>query len=446
MAITVTPIRALIPRERRHWQRRATELSPKRRMRVGIFTESYPPVVNGITTSVTTLVEQLERMGHTVHVFAPKFPGHSGDPSNVVRFPSWTTRYDPGYPLPVPFSRDLISAVARYKLDVIHSQSPFLLGLVALMVARAEHIPLVATNHTLYTEYSHYVPVVPEDITKTVTKSVVRWYYEKCDAVIAPSKMAADRLGDGYGIRRTIVKVVPTGIPLAPPISPEMKLEVRRRYGVPADAPMLLYAGRLAKEKNLWMLLEAFEKVVLPAHPEARLVLAGSGVDAEAIQHMVDESNLLRDRVRMTGFINRPDLDPIYAAADIFAFPSVTETQGVVLGEALAAGTPCCAVDAAGSPETVTDGVDGLLTANDRTAYGVALNRMLDDPEMRVMMSRNALRLAQQRTPQHMAQKIVAIYRAAQKRVNFRRSGGLLGAESMTPTAVLKRRIFSQPG
>jgi glycosyltransferase involved in cell wall biosynthesis len=397
------------------------ELSAKKRIRVGVFTESYPPVVNGVTTSVMTLVEELERLGHCVTVFAPRFPGHTGDPPNVVRFPSVLTPFDPGYPLPVPISRQLLQSAARYKLDVIHSQSPFMLGLVAMMVARHEHKPLVATNHTLYTEYSHYIPLVPEEITKGVTRQMVRWYYERCDAVIAPSKMAARRLIDGYGIHRTIVKVVPTGIPLPTDVPQDRQLAAKRSYGVPDNAPMLLFAGRIAKEKNLEMLLDSFEHQVSPSHPDAHLVLAGAGVDAEHIQDLIDRSPLLRSRVRLTGFLHRADLEPLYAASDLFVFPSVTETQGVVLGEALAAGTPCCAVNAAGTPETVTDGADGILTANDPVDFGAAINRLLEDTALRTQMSEVARKLAEERTPSHMVQRIVSVYRTAQKRVNMRR-------------------------
>ncbi len=419
----------------------AQSVVPKRsRMRVGIFTESYPPVVNGVTTSVLTLIEQLEKMGHAVFVFAPRFPGHTGDPDNVFRFPSVLTPFDRGYPLPIPFSRHISSSVARHNLDVIHSQVPFLLGLTALMVARAEGKPLVATNHTLYTEYSHYMPVVPEEITKGVTRSMVRWYYERCDAVIAPSQMAAERLENGYKIKRTQIKVVPTGIPVPQAIAPEIIAATRARYGA-ASGKLLLYAGRIAKEKNLGLLLDTFEQEVAPAHADAKLVLAGSGVDAAAIQERIEASPRLRSRVIMTGFINRADLDPLYAAADLFVFPSLTETQGVVLGEALAAGTPCCAVNAAGSPETVTSEVDGLLTPNDIPTFGAAINRLLADDLLRARMGVAARHLAEQRTPEQMARSIIQVYRAAQRRNRMRQQSHPLGAVATAPAELLRKKL-----
>lgn len=413
-----------------------------KKLRIGIFTESYPPVVNGVTTSVITLVEHLERLGHTVFIFAPRFPGHKGDPDNVIRFPSILTPFDRGYPLPIPFSRDVIASVAHYDLDIIHSQVPFLLGLTALMVARAEGKPLVATNHTLYTEYSHYMPLVPDEITKGATRSMVRWYYERCDAVIAPSKMAASRLVDGYGIHKTTIRVVPTGIPHAAHVSDDDIQRARERFGVGSGEPLLLFAGRIAREKNLGMLLDSFENIIARAKPGAKLVLAGSGVDAAHLQERIDKSAVLRNRVIMTGFVNRPDLDPIYAAADLFVFPSLTETQGVVLGEALAAGTPCCAVNAAGTPETVTDGVDGLLTPNDPAAFGQAVLRLLSDPALLQRMSRAAIELADTRTPEKMAQRVVSVYRAAQRRLNLKRSTRFGRMIHVAPAPLLRKRIF----
>ncbi len=406
---------------------------PKKRLRIGIFTDSYSPVVNGVTTSVITLIEQLERLGHSIHIFAPKFPGYTDDPPNVTRFPSVLTPLDPGYPLPVPFSHHLISAVARYNLDVIHSQSPFMLGLVALMVARAESIPLVATNHTLYTEYSHYVPVVPEELTKNVTRSVVHWYYERCDAVIAPSRMAADRLRDGYGIRKAVVKIIPTGIPIPPEISADDKIRIRQRYGVKDGEILLLFAGRVAKEKNLAMLLDSFEHEVYPKHPEAHLILAGSGPDADAIRHRIESSKVLRTNARLTGFLKRDELDPLYAAADLFTFPSVSETQGVVLGEALAAGTACVGCDEAGSPETVTNGVNGILTPNDQRLFAAAVNGLIENPKRREEMSIAARMLAQERTPEKMVEQVLAVYRIAQRRVTMRRRSFMLKVARFRP-------------
>ncbi len=383
-------------------------------LHVGLFTDSYPPVVNGVSTSVYTLAHELERAGHVVSIFAPRFPGHSDGPKNIFRVPSVLTPFERQYPLPLPVVRRLMGRVREEKLDIVHSQSPFLMGQIALHAARRFRLPLVATNHTLYTEYSHYVPVAPESVTKGATRLIVRWYYQQCDALITPSQMAASRLRQEYEVSRPPIAVIPSGIPLPGEYTEEEKSKTKSRLGLPGlGAPMLLYVGRVAKEKNLGMLLDAFEEEISPAEPEARLVIVGSGPDFDAIRQRVHDSARLRSRVILTGFLERSKVDPIYAAADLFVFPSCTETQGMVSGEALAAGTPCVVVDEGGSPETVTDGIDGLLTPNDKHLFAKAALSLIRDPARREEMGCEARRRAAERTPERMAEKVVEVYRQA---------------------------------
>jgi 1,2-diacylglycerol 3-alpha-glucosyltransferase len=386
-------------------------------MRIGIFTDGYPPVVNGVSTSVHTLVEQLERAGHKVFVFAPRFPGYTEHDPNVVRFPSFITPFDRRYPLPMPFSRELFATLRRLRLDIVHSQSPFVLGLVALELSRRNRIPLVATNHTLYLQYTHYVPFLPKPVISAMARKAIGWYYRSCEGVIAPSRMAATQLIDLFSVSTTPVHVVPSGIPIPSGITNEDKLNARSLLGVPQDSFMLLYCGRLAREKNLMMLLDAFEFGVLPVYPNTKLVLAGSGPDADAVEARVESSDLLKGTVLLPGFINRDSLDPIYAAADVFVFPSKSETQGMVSGEALAVGTPCVVVNEGGAPETVTDGVDGILAPDDSGAFANAINRLIGSRELRTQMGAAGIVSAETRTPERMVAQVIQIYEDAIKQV-----------------------------
>jgi glycosyltransferase involved in cell wall biosynthesis len=426
----------------------ATSDSKSDGIRVGIFTDGYPPVVNGVSTSVHTLVEQLERAGHKVFVFAPRFPGYTESAPNVVRFPSFITPFDKRYPLPLPFSRELFATLRRLRLDIVHSQSPFVLGLVALELSRRHKIPLVATNHTLYLQYTHYVPFVPKPVISAMARRAIGWYYRSCEGVITPSNMAAGQLIDLFSVCTTPVHVVPSGVPIPANITPEQRSEARARLGVPDDALMLLYCGRLAREKNLLMLLDAFEFGVLPKFPHAKLVLAGSGPDADDVKERVDSSPALIDSVLLPGFINRNDLDPIYATADLFVFPSKTETQGMVSGEALAVGTPCVVVNEGGAPETVTDGVDGILAPDDPKIFAAAINKILGDPELRAKMGAAGIAGAVNRTPEVMVSKIISIYEDAIKQVKANgprsmhtyRNIGFKSIRQMLPLRRLARR------
>lgn len=393
------------PFEQRNGDRRA--------LHIGIFTDSYPPVVNGVSTSVYTLAQELTRAGHQISIFAPRFPGHIDDSPDIFRIPSVLTPFEKQYPLPLPVVVGLMNRVGRERLDLIHSQSPFLMGQLALRASRRFNLPLVATNHTLYTEYSHYIPIAPETVTKATTRLVVGWYYQRCDALITPSRMAAGRLRDEYGVDGPPIAIIPTGIPIPREYTQAEKDATKRSLGLPAGAPMLLYVGRVAKEKNLPMLLDSFEEEISPGAPGARLVVVGSGPDFDAIKQRVLDSPQMADRVIFSGFLQRGEVDPIYAAADLFVFPSYTETQGMVTGEALAAGTPSVVVDQGGSPETVTDGVDGVLVPNDKHAFALATLELLNDAPRREAMGREARRRAADRTPERMAEKVVQVYRQA---------------------------------
>ena len=385
------------------------------KLRIGIFTESYPPVVNGVTTSVITLIKQLESMGHEVFVFSSEFPGHKGDTDSVVRVPAVFTPFDKAYPIPLPVTPRIMKGVRSMELDVIHTQSPFLMGIIARRVAMLNKVPLIATNHTIYTQYLHYVPFSPS-LVRMSAHIWIGWYYSSCDAVITPSNFAASRLRAEYNVEDSKIAVIPSGIPIPPRVPDEARLEVRKNYGIPPDAPILTYAGRMAQEKNLPMLLAACEKVIFQKRPDAYLVLAGAGMHAGVLKEAANQSSVLRDRVILTGFLPREALDPIYAASTLLTFPSLTETQGMVLGEAMAVGTPCVAVDVGGAPETVMDGVDGLRAPNDPEAFGNIVVDLLGDTARLEAMSVAAVCNAASRTPQCMADKVLDVYQAAMVR------------------------------
>ena len=375
-------------------------------MRVGIFTESYTPLINGVSTSVRTLIAQMEQAGHEAFVFTSRYPGYEDDRPGVYRFPSFNAIVEPNYVLPIPIAPSIMAAIPGLKLDVVHSQSPFLLGRVARSVARRQGIPLVSTNHTLYTEYAHYLPFVPVALTQRALVLLMRRYYNSCDHVLAPSEMTRNRLIKGYGVTQPVT-VVPTGIP-APPYLLATPDATRREWSLPPDSRVLLYVGRLAPEKNLEMLLKAFV-IIANAVEKAYLVIAGSGKSEAALRRLAGELGIA-PRTVFTGFLNRIQLDPLYAAADVFTFPSRTETQGLSVGEALAAGTPAVVVNEGGAPEAVREGVNGFLIPNDPAQMAELTLRLLRDPALRDRMSQAARLHAAALSPEKAAARVLDIY------------------------------------
>ena len=375
-------------------------------MRVGIFTESYYPLINGVSTSVHTLMAELERAGHTVFIITSQFPNYRDERPGIYRFPSINSLVEPDYVLPIPISPYISAALPKLKLDIVHSQSPFLLGLLAARVAKRYGLPHISTNHTLYTEYAHYMPLLPSPMTKSMLTDWMRTFYNKCDLVLAPSHMTKDRLVEGYGVT-TPVSVVPTGIQ-PPPYILVSRAATRRELGLPEKSRILLYVGRLAPEKNLETLIEAFARVARQTK-DTYLVLAGSGKSHSALQFLAEQLEIDK-RIVFTGFLPRTKLDPLYRSAEIFLFPSKTDTQGLVVGEALAAGTPCIVVNGGGVPESIRDGVDGFLVEDNPEAMATRTLQLLSDPGLRSRMSENAIQGAKNITPERIAERVIAIY------------------------------------
>lgn len=355
-------------------------------MKIGIFTESYEPIINGVSVCVGTLRDELVRRGHQVYIFAPGFKGHQDSNDSVFRFPSAHTFIMPDYPFPVPFSSEISNKFEMLNLDVVHTQTPFLLGLLGAKWARRNNIPLVSSNHTLYTEYVHYVPVRPKAFTREALVRLMRWYYSGCDAVVVPSS-PVEKILRTYGIT-TRVKVIKTGVVAIPPLAAGNREHVRAEFGINKDGFMLLYVGRIAREKNLPMMLRAF-KQVSAKHPRTRLILVGGGPALAETQDLAADLGL-KDKLVFTGMKKRREIEPIFASADAFAFPSTTETQGIAICEALSAGLPVVAVNAGGIPENIQPGIDGFLTCNDSTDFADKIDFLISNESERLKMSEAA--------------------------------------------------------
>lgn len=388
-------------------------------MRVGLFTESFEPVINGVSTSVKTLAVELVGLGHHPVVIAPGFPGFLDDEDDgieVRRLPSWHTAFNHGNPFAYPPVGPTPSALRNVTFDVIHTHQPFGIGLHGRRLARKLNVPLVSTFHTLYTEYVHYFPFAPRAVSVAILVRFLRRYHEACDAVIVPSREVSRRL-ERIGISRQRLYVVPTGIPDAPPVSPDEVDRIRQKHSLPVGAPVVTFVGRLAKEKNLFLLIDAFAEISR-AFPENErhpiLLLVGSGPFEEECELRVEAAGIEK-WVRFTGFVRREKLDPYYRASTVFAFPSPTETQGMVLSEAQTHGLPCIVVEGGGASEFVRHGVDALVVPPTHRAFKDALLELLNNTEKRRQFAVAALKTPLRPTPTDMARRVVEVYEAAKE-------------------------------
>jgi len=362
-------------------------------MKIAFFADSYKPYLSGVTNSAEILVNELRTLGHRVYVFAPHYPKHVDTDPDIFRFPSFASGY-PRFRLAVPVIRSLP------EVDIIHSHSPFQAGLLARFLARRRGIPLVYTFHTLFTKYVHYARFVPKALAKMGIVAYLQGFCRGTDQIIAPSELAK-RVLRSWKIDRP-VEVVPSGVEfgLLPSDPAETRAKLRKKYHIPAHAKVLLYAGRISKEKNIPFLLKAYKKL---AAEKAYLVLAGGGPLLKQITNMTN--------IICTGEVTYPEILHYYCIGDIFLFSSLTETQGMVLAEAKANGLPIVALFAGGLVGTVRSGTDGYLVPRNLNAFIEHVKRLLDDPQLRQRMSQAALEDARERfSSAVVAKKVESVY------------------------------------
>lgn len=375
-------------------------------MRIAFFADSYKPYLSGVTNAAEVLVNELRQLGHRVYVFAPRYPGHVDTDPDIRRFPSIAGGY-PGFRLALPFIREIPA------VDIIHAHSPFQAGLLARFVARRRGLPFVYSFHTLFTRYVHYARFVPPALAKMGIVAYLRGFCRGADIIFAPSEMARRALR-AWRIDRP-VEVVPAGVEihLTPREFPDLKAKLRKQLGIPPGDQVLLYAGRLSKEKNLPFILQAFERLsaLVPRPSSLHLVLVGGGPLAKELRRQRHKN------IHLTGEIAYPTVLLYYALGDIFVFSSLTETQGLVLAEAKAAGLPIVALYAGGLAGTVRSGLDGYLLPRDLGTYVDHLRRLLADEPLREKMSLAAREDARQRfAAAVVAKKVEAVYNSFQQR------------------------------
>ena len=379
-------------------------------MHIAYFTNFYLPVVNGVVRSVQSFREALSAMGHNVFVFAQEDDYEDTEPF-IFRYPSLHLPLGVDIPTAVPVSPFVDQLIPKLKLDVIHTHHPVLLGQTAATKARDYNLPLVFTFHTQYHEYTHYIPFPQEQVQEFLKSQVINWMREfmrKCQHIIIPSESMRSVLINEYGLVDKFT-VIPTGID----ITPYKKADgaaVRAQWNG-NDDKIIISAGRLAEEKNWVTLLEAFA-IAQKTLTNIRLVLLGDGPQAQALHRLAGELEIT-DRVTFVGKVPFEDIPNYLKAADLFAFASITETQGLVTLEAMAAGLPVVAVDASGTRDILEDGKQGFLTQNDANDLANGIIRLVEDSTLHGRFKTAALRTSRSYDNTRLARKMLKVYEQA---------------------------------
>jgi 1,2-diacylglycerol 3-alpha-glucosyltransferase len=378
-------------------------------MRVLMISDVYFPRVNGVSTSIQTFAREFVGLDHRVTLLAPDYGVESEpEPFEVIRLPSRYFPFDPEDRI-IRWGRirQHHARLAAAGFDLVHIHTPFIAHYAGHALARKLGVPVVASYHTFFEQYlAHYVPFVPGAMMRFVARHFSAAQCGDVDALAVPSEAMLEVLMR-YGVR-TQAEIVPTGIDLHK-FHRGDGLGFRRQHGIAPERPLLLYVGRLAFEKNCDFLLRMLVQV-RAAVADVLLVVAGEGPARRQLEGLARRLGL-EENVRFLGYLSRDgSLEGCYAAADALVFASRTETQGLVLLESMALGTPVVATAAMGTREVLRDGEGCLIAADDEHDFAAKTIRLLTDADLKAKLTARARPYAERWSAPAMAERMLGLY------------------------------------
>lgn len=383
-------------------------------MKICMMTNTYLPHVGGVARSTSTFAQEYRKLKHKVLVVAPEFEGpplSKYEAAIVERVPAVQNFNGSDFSVRLPLAAGLSDRLDQFEADIIHAHHPFLLGDTALRIGANKNVPVIFTHHTRYEDYTHYVPFDSPTL-KEIAINLSTEFANLCDGVIAPSASIA-KLIKKRGVKSPIA-VVPTGINVRAFASGD-GIRFRRKFKIPAKAFVVGHVGRLAPEKNLRYLTEAVV-LFLKTEPSAWFLVVGGGPSESEMKELGQASGV-GDRLIFAGKQEGRSLHDAYCAMDVFAFASFSETQGMVLAEAMAAGLPAVALNASGVREVVRHEQNGfLLPARTPTrTFAKHLLRLKQEPILRKKLARAARATAEEFSQEHCAALALDFYAAIRR-------------------------------
>ena len=383
-------------------------------MRIGIFTDTYPPFVNGVSTSILMLERALRKLGHEVFIVTvnPDTMHYNFDEDNhIIRLPGIPVGiYD--YRLTGIYPLKAINRIKEWDLDIIHSHTEFGVGTFARIMAKQLDIPIVHTYHTMYEDYVHYITHGYFDsASKKLVEYLTKFYCDKTvTELIVPTKKTYDLFKEKYEYDRN-VHIVPTGIEVERfyrENNDEKETDkLRKLLGLKKDDFVVLFVGRLAQEKNVPFLIENHAKIVKD-NKKCKLLIIGDGPDADNFRKQVKELGV-NNSVIFTGKIPLEEIHKYYQLGTVFVTASNTETQGLTLLEAMAASIPVVALDDEAFQDAIVDELNGFLFHND-DEYCEALLKLMKDKKLYNQMCRQAKINAEAHSSKYYAEKVLDVY------------------------------------
>ncbi|HDZ46948.1 hypothetical protein LCGC14_0155640 [marine sediment metagenome] len=387
-----------------------TAATPLSGMKILMMSDVYFPRVNGVSTSIASFRGALERQGHSVTLICPDYPVGQVDEPGVLRIRS---RQVPGDPEDrIMRYRDLLALaphLAAQNFDLIHVHTPFTAHYASIALGRRLNIPVVATYHTLFEEYiHHYIRWLPRRWLRFAARRLSVRQCQQLDALVAPSRVMQQTL-TRYGVT-TPTTVISTGLSLESFCQPQDEGNFRSQYHLPQEARLLLYVGRAAFEKNIDFLIDMLPKV-LAEHPTTRLIITGEGPAHDALIRRAQEIGVAKS-VLFLGYLDRHGpLQAAYRAADVFVFASRTETQGLVLLEAMALGTPVVSTAMMGTLDVLKEGEGCLIAEENHSRFANKVNQLLSDESLRQQLAERGQSYSASWHEDAKSEELVRLYR-----------------------------------
>ena len=385
-------------------------------MRIGIFTDTYPPYINGVSTSVSMLENAFRKKGHQVYIVTVNTENmrykYEND-EHIIRIPGVPIGiYD--YRLTGVYPLKAINKIKKWNLDVIHSHTEFGVGTFARIIAKQYNIPLVHTYHTMYEDYVHYITKgYFNNTSKKIVEYLTNFYCNQtATELIVPTKKTYDLFKEKYKYTRN-VHIIPTGIEVEKfykeNTDPAKLEEIRKKHGLNRGDFVILYVGRLGQEKSVDVLIEAHQE--LAREYKAKLLIVGDGPDMDTYKNLVHNLNIDHN-VIFTGKVPWTEVTLYYQIADIFATASKSETQGLTVIEAMAASLPVVAVDDESFRNVIIDGLNGHLF-DTKKEYKKYVKSFIAEPSKLQQFSKQARINADTYSSKYFAERVLDVYRLA---------------------------------
>ena len=344
-------------------------------MRIIFFTESYKPYISGVTTVLENLANYLTLKGHQVWIVAPWYPEEKKVLSKIIRLPSFPSKTYPGFRIAIPFFTRLFQKIKLIVPEIIHSHSPYTLGILAKIYSRRLKVPFVYTFHTIFTDYLHYFPILPPKLAEYFLKRYFGWFL-KNTPVVVPTEFVKNMIAE---FAPSMIEIIPSGIDLKKVLEAD-SFDLRKKIGLSPDTKILLYVGRLSQEKNISFLMASLN-VLAKKRSDWHLLLVASGPEENNLKNFSRELGL-RKQLTFWPQVPHSEIYSLYRSADIFVCSSKSEAQGMVLIEAMAAGLPVVAVAAKGVSDIINKNV-GFLVGEDIFEFSQAIEKLLESSDLR---------------------------------------------------------------